>query len=347
MKSTTIKNIEKPFSQFGFGCANFGGIGSVRELVGKGNSKEEAFDLLDRAYDLGIRFFDVANTYACGEAEKILGQWLAQKSNNVRDQLIISTKVGSPVTADPNSGGLSAPHIEEQIQRSLDRLGISHVDIYFIHIPDAKTPQKETLEALTKCIEEKKTKSIGASNITVDYLKESWHISQTHNLANYQVVQNRCSLLHTTDLHELMPFCIKHNIAYTPHSPLCGGLLTGKYKNLDDFGPNTRLGLRRQWYDEYLTAKNFEKLQALQAIARTTGHSMAALALSWLMSIESMTTPICGPKTLEQFEVVEESLKLDFDQEIKDRIQAIFLKFSLDKPSVVSFTLQLLWSLFL
>ncbi len=115
-------------SAFGMGCGNFGGIGSAPEFFGQGESESEAFALLDRAVDLGINFLDTADAYGGGRSEATIGKWLSAKDPAMRDRLLISSKVANPVGDDPNQRGLSRRHILRQVDASLTRLGVDHLD---------------------------------------------------------------------------------------------------------------------------------------------------------------------------------------------------------------------------
>ena len=135
-------------SAFGLGCGNFGGIGSAPEFFGQGESEDEAFGLLDRAVELGINYLDTANAYGGGRSEATIGKWLAQKGPTVRESLLISSKVANPVGPDLDESGLSRRHILDQIDASLDRLGVDHLDMYIVHDRDPDTTLDETLDAL-------------------------------------------------------------------------------------------------------------------------------------------------------------------------------------------------------
>lgn len=135
-------------SAFGLGCGNFGGIGSAPEFFGQGESEEEAFSLLDRAVELGLNYLDTANAYGGGRSETTIGKWLAQKGPSVRDGLLVSSKVANPVGPNLDESGLSRSHILDQIDASLGRLNVDHLDMYIVHDRDPDTPLDETLDAL-------------------------------------------------------------------------------------------------------------------------------------------------------------------------------------------------------
>src|SRR5215471_7836401 len=135
-------------SRLGLGCGNFGGIGSAPAFFGMGESEPQAFDLMDRAFDAGINFFDTANAYGGGCSETWIGRWLKSKGSAVRELLLLGSKVFNPVGPGPNDRGLSRRHILQQVDASLARLQTDRLDMYLIHEPDPATPLDETLRAL-------------------------------------------------------------------------------------------------------------------------------------------------------------------------------------------------------
>src|SRR5213594_57028 len=135
-------------SRLGLGCGNFGGIGSAPAFFGMGETEAQAFDLMDRAFDAGINFFDTANAYGGGRSETYIGRWLNEKGSAVRQQLLLSSKVFNPVGAGPNDRGLSRRHILQQVDESLTRLRTDRLDMYLIHEPDPDTPLEETMTVL-------------------------------------------------------------------------------------------------------------------------------------------------------------------------------------------------------
>src|SRR5437016_5447249 len=135
-------------SRLGLGCGNFGGIGSAPEFFGMGENEAQACELMDRALDAGINFFDTANAYGGGRSETYIGNWLKTKGSTVSQRLLVSSKVFNPVGPGPNDRGLSRRHILQQVDESLARLQTDRLDMYLIHEPDPETPLEETLVAL-------------------------------------------------------------------------------------------------------------------------------------------------------------------------------------------------------
>ena len=159
-------------SRIALGCGNFGGIGSAPEFYGQGENEEEAFAIMDAAYERGINVFDTADAYGGGRSETAIGKWLASRGNDVRDQVLLSTKACNPVGDGPNDRGLSRRALIRQIDTSLKRLGAERLDMFLIHEPDPSTPLEETLSALDDLRRAGKLLYIGASNI------EAWRLAR-------------------------------------------------------------------------------------------------------------------------------------------------------------------------
>jgi aryl-alcohol dehydrogenase-like predicted oxidoreductase len=307
-------------SAVGLGCGNFGGVGSAPAFFGKGETEEQAVTLMDMAYDLGINWFDTADAYGGGRSEIYIGRWLKSKGSHVRDQLIISSKVFNPVGDGPNDRGLSRYHIRRQIEASLSRLGVDHLDMYLIHEPDPTTPLDETLRALDDLIHQGKVLYIGASNMPAWLMTKTLWISDKYNLHRFEWVQNSYSLLDRADEREMFPLCRDQGLGYTPFSPLAGGLLTGKYRLTGDYPSGSRMTLRPEPYLQHWNEATFAGLEHLKAGAEQRGVSMAGLALAWVMSSLDVTAPIVGPRKPEHFQPIKEALDLRLSTEERDMI---------------------------
>src|SRR5262245_6534956 len=150
-------------SRLGLGCGNFGGVGSAPAFFGMGDDEAQAFELMDRAFDAGINFFDTANAYGGGRSETFIGRWLKARGSSVRERLLVTSKVFNPVGPGPNDRGLSRRHILQQVDTSLTRLATDRLDLYLIHEPDPETPLDETLRALDDVVRLGKVLYVGAS----------------------------------------------------------------------------------------------------------------------------------------------------------------------------------------
>jgi len=310
-------------SAVGLGCGNFGGIGSAPAFFGKGETEEEAFALMDAAWEMGINFFDTADAYGGGRSETYIGNWLKAKGSRVRDQLLLSSKVFNRVGDGPNDWGLSRRHILRQVEASLRRLGTDHLELYLTHeTPDPATPLEETLRALDDLIHQGKVRYIGASNMPAWLMTKALWISDKYHLFRFEWVQNSYSLLDRSDEKEMFPLCEDQRLGYTPFSPLAGGWLTGKYKKDEPFPTGSRMTLRPEPYQKLLDEKIYHGLEALHAHAAERGTDMASLALAWVMSHPLVTAPILGPRKPEHLEPAKRAIEIKLTVEERDKIAA-------------------------
>src|SRR5260370_28851067 len=187
----------------GLGCGGFGGVGSAPELFGRGEDKATAFALMNRAWDEGINYFDTADSYGGGASETIVGAWM--KERKVRDQLILSTKVGYAVPGGPRDQGLSRRHLTEAIDGSLRRLQTDHIDLYLTMEPDPDTPIEEILQTMNDLMHAGKVRHIGASNITAPQLRESLAASDRLCVHPSQSVHNDHTPLARAMHHPTLP----------------------------------------------------------------------------------------------------------------------------------------------
>jgi aryl-alcohol dehydrogenase-like predicted oxidoreductase len=287
-------------SVLGLGCGGFGGVGSASELFGKGEDKQTAFALMNRAWDEGINYFDTADSYGGGVSETIVGEWLQERK--VRDQLILSTKVGYAVPGGPNDQGLSRRHLMEAIDGSLRRLQTDHIDLYVTMEPDPTTPIDETLETMNELMHAGKVRHIGASNVTAPQLREALAASDRLEVHRYQSVQNGYSLLERAAEDDVLPLAALERMAITPFSPTAGGLLTGKYRYGEPPPPGSRVALRPQPYAHLMNPRTFQAIDALRAAAAERGVDTGALALAWVLSHPAVTSALIGPRRVQHFD---------------------------------------------
>jgi aryl-alcohol dehydrogenase-like predicted oxidoreductase len=298
-------------SRLGLGCGNFGGIGSAPAFFGLGETEEQACELMDRAIDAGINFFDTANAYGGGRSESYIGRWLRAKGSAVRQQLLLSSKVFNPVGPGPNDRGLSRRHILQQVDESLARLQTDRLDMYLIHEPDPETPMDETLVALDDMVRAGKVLYVGASNIEAWRLARALWISDTRKLARFEWVQNSYSLLDRTPERELFPLCADRQIGFTAFSPLAGGWLTGKYRSAEAFPGGSRMTLRPEPYRHLVRDEVFRGVTALSDIARTRGVEMSSLAMAWVLQQPRVDAAIIGPRNRSQLDAALAGLTIE------------------------------------
>jgi len=307
-------------SKLGLGSGGFGGVGSEPSLFGRGEDEATAFAIMDRALDLGINYFDTADSYGGGRSEEIIGGWM--RSRGTREQIVLSTKVFNRMGPGPNDAGLSRRHIMRAVEDSLRRLQTGWLDLYITHEVDPWTPLDETLGTLDGLVRQGKVRYVGASNIEAWRLTKALWISDRNDIARYEGVQNEYNLLNRAIESEVLPLAEDQGLAVTPFSPLAGGFLTGKYSLEAGYPPGSRMTLRPEPYGSLLTAATFRAIDALRAEAAQWGVSMGALALAWVHSHARVTAALIGPRSLEHFGPAQESLQVGLTAEDRDRIVA-------------------------
>jgi aryl-alcohol dehydrogenase-like predicted oxidoreductase len=280
------------------GCGNFGGVGSSPAFFGQGLNDDDAFALMDAAWELGITHFDTADAYGGGRSESAIGRWIAARG--VLPQ--ITTKVFNPMT-EAGDSGLGAQRIERQLRASLERLGLERVDIYLAHEFDPDVPLEETLGVFSQLRSKRRIGAYGVSNFDADQLKAALRAGAP------AAVQNSHSLLDRQDEADVLPLCAQHDIAYMAFSPLAGGWLTGKYRRGEQFPAGSRMTQRPEPYEPLISENTYIALEALQERANQRGISMAGLALAWLLADPRITQIVVGPGRPEHLTPVREALE--------------------------------------
>jgi len=284
-----------------FGCGNFGGIGSAPALRSAGDSEEQAMQLLAHARRVGLRRFDTANTYGGGSSERVLGKWLRSQGASFVKNAQIATKVGNPHGCPPGEVPLSRTQIAFHLDRSLGRLGVERIDLYYIHEFERATPLDETLDAMTRAVEAGKIDSFGISNATLPDVTAVRDLAGSSLAPRFEYVQNEYNLLTTADAQELIPHCARHGIRYTAFSPLAGGLLTGKYRSGEKPPSGSRLAYAPDACAAYLNEESFAAIEGLRRSAEERQETMAEAALRFVLDTPGVDGLIVAPRRLEQF----------------------------------------------
>jgi aryl-alcohol dehydrogenase-like predicted oxidoreductase len=271
--------------------------------------EKTSFEVLNATFQAGINFLDTADIYSRwvdgnpgGVAEKIIGKWM-KKSKIPRNKVIIATKVRGQMSDDPNDQGLSRKHILKSVDDSLRRLQTDYIDLYQSHWYDADTPIEETLSAYDEIIKQGKVRYIGCSNYPAWRLMQSLWVSDKHELARYNSLQPNYSLVHREEFErELADVCQAYQIGVIPYSPLGGGFLTGKYRKGQSVPKGSR-GDTSQRTQSYFTEKNWKLLDVMENMGKEKGeYSISQIALAWHLSNPVITSPIIGPRNIEQLE---------------------------------------------
>jgi voltage-dependent potassium channel beta subunit len=284
---------------------------------GEGVDDKTAKKCFFKALDLGINFFDVADAYARGKAEELLGKFIKEVN---RPSLVISTKLYWPMSDDPNDRGLSRKHIMESIHKSLKRLGTDYVDIYFCHRYDPETPLEEVIRAMDDLIHQGKVLYWGTSVWTAAQLENAYGLARQFNLYPPQAEQPRYHMLDRHIEDEIMEVCRKYGIGITVFSPLAQGVLTGKY---NEGIPEGSRATWSEWVKYWMTEENLEKVRKLTVIAQEMGLSMAQLALAWVLRREEVSSAITGASRPEQIEENVKASGVKIPKEIEEKIEEI------------------------
>ncbi len=297
-------------SKLCLGCMMFGGR----------TTPEDSYDIIDRAIDAGINFLDTANVYSRGESEKVTGE--ALKRNGKRDKIVLATKVhGRMDDDDPNAAGNQRRHIIEQCEASLKRLQTDWIDLYQIHRPQSDIPIDETLRALDDLIRAGKVRYIGTSTFASWQLMESLYVAKELGLNRFVCEQPPYNLLDRRIERELLPFLRTYGFGVIPWSPLAGGLLTGKYQRGEKPPEGSRFADRTE-SDRYTDAM-FDVVEGVEPIAKKKGLTLAQLALAWVAEQPGITSPIIGPRTMEQLEDNLGAADVSFTEEELEQIDEI------------------------
>ena len=295
------------------GCGNFGGIGSAPEFFGQGEDEDEAFRIMDAAWSLGITMFDTADAYGGGRSEAMIGNWMS--SRGYRPQL--TTKTFNPMERGADHG-LSRSRVTRQIESSLDRLGVDHIDLYLAHEFDPDTPLEETVATFAGLVEVGLIKSWGVSNVDAEELRS------VLALAKPAAVQNSYSLLERSDEAEVLGLCDAFDIAYTPFSPLAGGWLTGKYKRDEPAPAGSRMTMRPGPYEHLQRERTFDALDRFAEIAQRRGADSSTLAIAWVLAQPAVTAVVVGPRRPEQLDAAVRAADTSLSKAEADELAGLF-----------------------
>ncbi|MFI4973370.1 MAG: aldo/keto reductase [Caulobacterales bacterium] len=279
----------------------------------------EARRIVDAFLDAGNNFIDTANVYTGGESEGIVGRAVAGK----RDQVVIATKARGAQGAGPNDSGLSRGHLTRALDASLRRLGVDYVDLYQMHHFDADTPLEESMDALNDFVRAGKVRYIGCSNFTGSQIVEcQWAAARNHGVP-LTSLQPRYSLIARDIETDVLPTAERHGLGTLIYSPLGGGILSGKYQRGEAPAADTRYGRRMGrpgMAGMVLTDRNFEIVEAVEAVAAELGATPVAVAIAWCLTRRGVTSVITGPRTLEQWRDYQPGFELKLPEEAVKRL---------------------------
>ena len=310
MQYAPLGRIGLKVSRLGLGTMNFG----------PETSERDSFEIMDKALDLGINFFDTADIYGWkkgeGLTEQIIGRWLAQGGGR-RERIVLATKVYGDTGDGPNDRGLCAYHVKAACAASLRRLQTDHIDLYQMHHIDRETPPEEILHAMEQLAREGKIVYLGSSNFP------AWHVAEVQMMARQRnflgLVSEQCiySLADRMPELEVMPAAEHFGLGVIPWSPLGGGILAGV---LSKPGKGRRAG---EWAAKKL-AKHRDQVERYEALCKKLGQSPADVALAWVLTNPIVTAPIIGPRTMEQLRGCVKVLELKLDEATMKNLDEIW-----------------------
>jgi len=282
-------------SELCLGTMTFGGKGFWEVM---GGLKQEAVNVqVKEAFDSGINFIDTANVYSFGESEKLVGQAI-KKLGLPRDELIVATKATGIMDELPNGRGQSRHHLMNEVDASLKRLQLDHIDLYQLHGFDPLTPSEEALSTLNDLVRSGKVRYIGLCNMSAWHIMKALAISDKRGWTRFESVQSYYTIAGRDLEREVVPLLQDQKLGLMVWSPLAGGLLSGKFSP-DGKGPK---GARRASFDFPVVDKDraFRCVDVMRPIAKRLQVSVAQIALAWLLSKSYVTSVIIGAKTIAQ-----------------------------------------------
>ena len=286
---------------------------------GSPTDEKESIRIIDAALDRGINFIDTANVYNNGVSEEIVGKAIKGKRNRV----VLATKVHGKMGDGPNESGNHRVTIMEQVEKSLKRLQTDHIDLYQLHRPDPATPMGEQLSTLTDLVRQGKVRYIGTSTFPAWEICEALWISDVRFFEAFVCEQPPYSLFKRETERYILPFCQRHGLAVIPWSPLAGGWLSGKYRKGKGLPTGSR-GERRNWEMEGPAAqRRLDIIEGLMPAAQACGATLSQFALAWTLKHPAVTSPIIGPRTMDQLEDNLGALDVEISQETVAKVDAL------------------------
>jgi aryl-alcohol dehydrogenase-like predicted oxidoreductase len=287
---------------------------------GPQTSEPDSFAIMDKALELGFNFYDTANVYGWeigeGVTEQIIGRWLSQGGGR-RDRIVIATKVFGKMGEGPNDKHLSAYHIRQACEASLKRMQTDHIDLYQMHHVDRGTPWEEIWQAMEVLIQQGKVLYVGSSNFAGLHIAEAQCAARDRHFMGLVSEQSLYNLNARMIELEVIPACRAFGLGLIPWSPLAGGLLGGALEK-------QIAGRRASKNIQEEIEKHQSQLEAYEALCLEIGEKPADVALAWMLHNTAVTSPIIGPRTMEQLEGSLRSLEIKLPEEIMNRLDAIW-----------------------
>jgi aryl-alcohol dehydrogenase-like predicted oxidoreductase len=292
-------------------------------MFGGKTKPEDSYAIIDAFIDEGLNFIDTANVYNIGQSEKVVGE--ALQRNGKRNQIVLATKVFGKMGDAPNMQGGSRRHIIEQCEASLKRLQTDYIDLYQIHRPTSEIPIDETLRALDDLVRSGKVRYIGSSTFSAWQVIESLWVAKELGLNRFISEQPPYHILDRRIERELLPMAQTYGTAIIPWSPLAAGILTGKYKRGAATPTNSRFEnySTHPWQQTRLNEQAFDVLEGLEKIVEAKKCKLSQFSLAWCMQQPGITSPILGPRTMEQFKDNLKALEIEITDEDRQKVDEL------------------------
>ncbi len=283
-------------------------------------TEEDSHKMMSHALELGINFFDSANVYGWklgeGITEKIVGNWLTEDKSR-RDKIVLATKVYGKMGEGPNDNKLSAYHIKKACEDSLKRLKTDHIDLYQMHHVDRETPWEEIWQAMEQLVHEGKILYVGSSNFAAWNIVEANYIAKQRNFMGLVSEQSIYSLRNRHIELEVVPACKAMGLGIIPWSPIGGGILAGVLEKAKE-GRRTREELQKS------VEKLKPQIEAYEKLCKELNEKPANVALAWVLQQPGITSPIAGPRTMEQLNNNVKCLDIKFSEETLKKLDEIW-----------------------
>jgi aryl-alcohol dehydrogenase-like predicted oxidoreductase len=301
-------------SEFCLGAMMFGAWGNP--------DHDESIRIIHAALDAGINFIDTADVYGAGESEEIVGKALA---GGRRDDVILATKFHNPMGEDPNRRGNSRRWIVRAVEDSLRRLNTDWIDLYQVHRPDAGTDVDETLSALSDLVHQGKVRYLGSSTFPASQIVEAQWTAREQGFQRFVTEQPPYSVLVRAVEADVLPTCARHGIAVMTYSPLAGGWLSGRWRRDSGQQGSSRAGRLPDRFDlaNPYNQRKLDAVEELALLAEEAGLTLIQLAIGFAKTHPAVTSPLIGPRTMEQLETQLAAAGVALSDDVLDRIDAI------------------------
>ena len=282
-------------------------------------NEEQALPFVRRALDVGINFFDTADVYSLGVSEQVTGNIL--KTLGVkRENVIIATKVCSPMSDDINDRGLSRKHILDSIDKSLTRLQMDYVDLYQIHRWDYSTPIEETMQALHDVVRAGKVRYIGASSMFAWQFAKAQYTADLHGWTRFISMQNHYNLVYREEEREMIPLCLDQGIGLIPWSPMARGFFAGN-RSKDGSGETARAKSDPFANQLYFREEDFNVAEVAQAVGKEHNVTGSQIALAWMLNKPHISAPIIGASKMEHLDQAIAALEIKLSTDESGRLE--------------------------